>query len=213
MTDSTCLWCQRMVRLLRDSMAVLIRPRSAFCSITERNSSSAYVLPLILVYGMVNGGFAAVRVLSSLASLPAVERGVIVSTPGLNLVLQLSAAAGGVVVALLLWIIMASVMYVVARLSGGQAGFNKSSVLVGFSTIPLSIYSALLLLLSQVAPTLALTQSQGFGLTFPFKAVFVGWSGLLVAWGTSIAYRIGFKRMLVASLMFSLLFFYGPNIA
>ena len=148
-----------MVRLLRDSMAVLIRPRSAFCSITERNSSSAYVLPLILVYGMVNGGFAAVRVLSSLASLPAVERGVIVSTPGLNLVLQLSAAAGGVVVALLLWIIMASVMYVVARLSGGQAGFNKSSVLVRFSTIPLSIYSALLLLLSQVAPTLALTLS------------------------------------------------------
>jgi len=127
--------------------------------------------------------------------------------------LQSSAAAGGVVAALLLWIIMASVMYVVARLSGGQAGFNKSSVLVGFSTIPLSIYSALLLLLSQVAPTLALTQSQGFGLTFPFKAVFVGWSGLLVAWGTSIAYRIGFKRMLVASLMFSLLFFYGPNIA
>ena len=53
----------------------------------------------------------------------------------------------------------------------------------------------------------------GVRLTFPFKAVFVGWLGLLVAWGTSIAYGVGFKRMLVASLVFSLLFFYGPNIA
>src|SRR5207245_10576771 len=73
MTESTCLWCQRMVRLLRDSMAVLLRARSAFCSITERHSSSAYVLPLILVYGMLNGRFAAVWVPSTLGRLPGAE--------------------------------------------------------------------------------------------------------------------------------------------
>jgi hypothetical protein len=73
-------------------------------------------------------------------------------------------------------------------------------VATGLSLLPTSIYYILVLVVSIYSPPSIFLNLGGFEPLLYLRLVVLGWSTLIMAWGISYGFEIGFKRSLLLSL-------------
>ena len=200
-------------QLLIDAGGVLVRPRATFESVASRLSNSSYVLPLVVLDGVALGAF-----------LASVEPGLILKqitdvipsqqsnlSPDTVRIIQLGLVPLAIGEALLSWVFLGAVMYIVGRLAGGERGIHRSMVPVGFSLLPWSIYHLVLLLFSVYNPSLITSQINTLMPVRLAGLAVLAWSSLLLGLGVTSTFRIRPELAIAAASIANLLVYLLRN--
>ena len=187
--------------LLTDVLEVIIRPRSTLSAICSQAPGSLYVFPLVLFEAALAGVFysSITPYLVSNGMIPPLGPTQFLPTQ-LTQVVQLSVFAVVLVEGVILWVLSSAALYIAARLLGGKEGFHRPMVAVGFSLLPTSIYYILVTVLSIYSPSSIFLHFGRFEPLLYLRLTIHGWSTLLLAWGVSYGFEIGFRRSLLLSL-------------
>lgn len=189
---------------------VLVAPKRFFGALGAGKEKIGLPALIVLVSALI-AGVAGYLVAASLSiDVPDVN------SATLSLIIGISAAFIVIVTMFVVWVIMALVLHVIAKILGGTGSFKSTLAAAGYGTFPQIISGlvtvAVLLVYHPDMGTLASTGLKALGTVNPFLAVtaVVGiivliWSVVIETYGLAYAHDLSIKKALVAPALLAII--------